>query len=418
MKVCIHRGTQEIGGTCIEVESAGQRIVLDVGLPLNADRDVDAKSLLPDVKGFVNLDDSLLAALISHPHQDHFGLASFLPPQIPIIIGEAAHNILRSATFFTPSGADFEKTIYLKDGETINIGPFEIMPYLVDHSAYDAYSILISANGKRLFYSGDFRAHGRKAKLFQKMIKNPPKDIDVLLMEGTTIGRGNPEDKFQTEDELIPEFAGYFDSTQGLCLAWCSGQNIDRLVTIYKACKAANRQFIIDLYTAEILRATGNPSLPQGHWEDIRVFLPKSQKYRVIEQKLFDISNQYRNNRIYPENLSREASQSVMLFRPSMSKDLDATGCLNGASLVYSIWEGYLKMDQQKPFLDWLETNQISMKKIHTSGHASISDLKDFSKALNSKKLIPIHSFETDQFPDFFTNVELKEDGKWWEVEK
>ena len=74
-------------------------------------------------------------------------------------------------------------------------------------------------------------------------------------------------------------------------------------------------------------------------------------------------------------------------------------------------------MDQQKPFLDWMENNQILMKKIHTSGHASISDLKDFSNALNPKKLIPIHSFETDQFPDFFKNVELKEDGKWWEVE-
>ncbi len=175
MKVCIHRGTQEIGGTCIEIESAGQRIVLDVGLPLDTDRDVDAKSLLPDVKGFASPDDSLLAALISHPHQDHFGLARFLPPQIPVIIGEAAHNILRSATFFTPSGADFKRTIYLKDRETIKTGPFEIMPYLVDHSAYDAYSILISTNGKRLFYSGDFRAHGRKAKLFQKMIKTPPK---------------------------------------------------------------------------------------------------------------------------------------------------------------------------------------------------------------------------------------------------
>ncbi len=188
MKVCIHRGTQEIGGTCVEIESAGERVVLDVGLPLDTDRDVDAKSLLPDVKGFANPDCTLLAALISHPHQDHYGLAQFLPQEVPVIIGEAAHNILRSATLFTPSGADFEKTIYLKDRETIKIGPFEIIPYLVDHSAYDAYSILISANGKRLFYSGDFRAHGRKAKLFQKMIKNPPKNIDVLLMEGTTRG--------------------------------------------------------------------------------------------------------------------------------------------------------------------------------------------------------------------------------------
>ena len=34
MKIRIHRGTKEIGGTCIEMEAQGRRIALDVGLPL------------------------------------------------------------------------------------------------------------------------------------------------------------------------------------------------------------------------------------------------------------------------------------------------------------------------------------------------------------------------------------------------
>ncbi len=102
MRVCIHRGTQEIGGTCIEIESCGQRIVLDLGLPLGAGDCADPKSLLPEVKGFIQQDDTLLAILISHPHQDHFGLTKFIHPEIPIIIGESAHNILRSALNFSP----------------------------------------------------------------------------------------------------------------------------------------------------------------------------------------------------------------------------------------------------------------------------------------------------------------------------
>jgi ribonuclease J len=35
MRVCIHRGTHEIGGTCIEIEAQHKRIVLDIGLPVN-----------------------------------------------------------------------------------------------------------------------------------------------------------------------------------------------------------------------------------------------------------------------------------------------------------------------------------------------------------------------------------------------
>ena len=39
MRARIHRGTQEIGGTCIELEASGRHIALDVGLPLDAGED-------------------------------------------------------------------------------------------------------------------------------------------------------------------------------------------------------------------------------------------------------------------------------------------------------------------------------------------------------------------------------------------
>ena len=51
MRIRIHRGTQEIGGTCIEIEAQGKRVALDVGLPLDAP-DEAQESLLPQVRGF------------------------------------------------------------------------------------------------------------------------------------------------------------------------------------------------------------------------------------------------------------------------------------------------------------------------------------------------------------------------------
>ena len=71
MRICIHRGTKEIGGTCIELEAKGKRIVLDVGLPLDASEYSDEQSLLPKVSGFNEPDESVLAVVISHPHQIH-----------------------------------------------------------------------------------------------------------------------------------------------------------------------------------------------------------------------------------------------------------------------------------------------------------------------------------------------------------
>ena len=45
------------------------------------------------------------------------------------------------------------------------IGRFIITPFLTDHSAFDAYMLLVEGAGKRVLYTGDFRRHGRKSVL-------------------------------------------------------------------------------------------------------------------------------------------------------------------------------------------------------------------------------------------------------------
>ena len=67
----IHRGSQQIGGTCVELEAEGQRILLDLGLPLDAEEPTSA--LLPDIQGLLTPDPSLRALIISHGHGDHWG---------------------------------------------------------------------------------------------------------------------------------------------------------------------------------------------------------------------------------------------------------------------------------------------------------------------------------------------------------
>lgn len=64
--------------------------------------------------------------------------------------------------------------------------PFTVTPFLTDHSAVDAYILLIQVEGKRILYSGDFRVHGRKGALVSRFMSASPPAIDVLLLEGTT----------------------------------------------------------------------------------------------------------------------------------------------------------------------------------------------------------------------------------------
>ncbi|MGB8871890.1 MAG: MBL fold metallo-hydrolase [Desulfobaccales bacterium] len=372
--------------------------------------------MLPPVPGFREKDDTLTGVAISHPHQDHYGLAKYLRSDLPIFIGPAASRILEAAADFIPAGVPFPNAIYLKDLEPLQAGPFEITPYLIDHSAYDAYAFLVATEEKRLFYTGDLRAHGAKADLFERLVRKPPKDVDVLLLEGSTIGRLKPEGRFPTERELEVRFLHEMKSTKGMVLVYCSGQNIDRIVTIFRACKQSQRQMIIDLYTAEILRATENIHIPQGDWPGVRVFIPQWQRRLVKRKQLFPLLEIYKKNRIFPEELKEIAAHATMLFRPSMEAELERAGCWDEAKLIYSLWEGYLQEESGSRFLNWLDCHRIPMSQIHTSGHASISDLQRLARAINARMVVPIHSFEPERFPEFFDKVEIKEDGIWWDA--
>ena len=402
------------------------RLVLDVGMPLDA-VDPDAVET-PDVPGFKAEDPSLLGIVISHPHQDHYGLASRVPAGTTFLMGAATERILSASADFIPacravapqggggSGATFQHVMHLEDRKPITLGPFIITPYLMDHSAYDAYAILIEVDGGRLFYTGDLRGHGRKAKLFEQLLANPPENVDALLMEGTTITRTGTAGGFPTEADLESNMVEIFKATNGMPLVWCSGQNIDRLVTVFRAAKRSGRQLILDMYTAHILAATENPRLPQAEWPEVCVYLPWSQKQRIIKDKSFEIADRYKLNRIYPEQLAGAADRSVMLFRPSMRLDLQEAKCLTGSCLIYSMWDGYLKDEKLKPFLKWLDDHNIPMHQCHTSGHASVKDLQRLRTAFKDAVVVPIHTQQPDLYEQTFGNVQTHNDGEWWEV--
>jgi ribonuclease J len=104
-------------------------------------------------------------------------------------MGKATERIMRAAADFVPDAFAPKAWKHLESGKPLQIGPFAITPHLVDHSGFDAYALETEAGGRRLFYSGDLRAHGRKGKLFELMLKRPPRNIDVMLMEGSSLGR-------------------------------------------------------------------------------------------------------------------------------------------------------------------------------------------------------------------------------------
>lgn len=415
MKACIRRGSQQIGGSCIELEQDGMRLLLDLGIPLDAPE--NAPGLIPTGLALNGSDPSLLGILISHPHLDHYGLLAHVAPSIPVGLGAAARRVLKAAAPFLPGTWPIPAAGWsYESGQALSIGPFTVTPYLVDHSAFDAYALLIEAGGDRLFYSGDFRGHGRKAALFDRMIAAPPAKIDALLVEGSSLTRLPLDATFPTEAELEAQLFDELRDTVGVALVHTSAQNIDRIVSIFRASRRCGRRVVLDLYAAAILDSTGNLNLPQSDWHDIALYVPESQRRQIKKGQMFDLLARHSRNRIYAQELASSPSLFTLLFRPLHQRDLERAGCLAGARYIYSQWEGYWDGGSYPQVAAFLERHGIPKVSIHTSGHASPVDLKRFVSALHPGKVVPIHSFRPDRYPELFDRVEPQADGVWWPV--
>jgi ribonuclease J len=228
---------------------------------------------LPSINGLYKNDNPQLdAILLSHPHQDHYGLLSYVHPEIPIFLSKGCKKLIMISHFFGQTACKLENAKTVESWKTFQIGDFKITPYLVDHSGFDALAYLIESDGKKIFYSGDFRGHGRKSVLFDNLLIHPPKHIDYLILEGSMIGRYKGD--YKTEKDIEEKLTEIFKDSILFFIA-CYSQNIDRIVSIYRACVKTDRIFVIDPYTAYILDQLRDISdrIPQYDWgNNIKIF--------------------------------------------------------------------------------------------------------------------------------------------------
>jgi ribonuclease J len=408
VRVRIHRGAHEVGGNCVEIEATGgSRIALDLGRPLTASPadEID----LPAFGG------PLLAVLISHPHLDHYGLVAGLA-DTPVYIGREAAAILQTAAFFSPLTMPVTAAGHLRDRVPFEVGPFRITPYLVDHSAFDSYSLLVEVDGKRLLYTGDFRGHGRKAALFERLVSDPPIPIDVLICEGTHVRPDAALDDLgcPSEADLELELAALERSTQGAVAVFGSAQNVDRLVTVYRAARRSGRSLVTDLYTATVAAAT-RPTIPQRGFASYRVYVPQRQRVLVKTSRQFDRVTEIRGIRIFTDELAASPGRFLLYVPSSTAHELLRCGVIDHSSqALWSMWDGYLAEPSSVRLQAALAASGVPFRSLHTSGHATVTDLRRLVAALDPDHVVPIHTDAPDGFARLFPHVSAHPDGTWW----
>jgi ribonuclease J len=371
--------------------------------------------VLPDVQGIYNDDKILIdALLISHAHQDHWGLYNYINPAIKCYLGRATKKLIEINNLFTTQNTIIKNPVYFEKEQTFQIGDITITPYWADHSAFDSYSFFIESGGKSIFYSGDFRGHGRKSKAFKWFTHNAPQNVDYLLLEGTSIGRGS--DTLKNETDIENELVALFKTPAKSNLIYTSGQNIDRIVSIYRACVRTDKTLVVDVYVATILKEMSEFAkipYPSDDFKNLKVIFPYYTSKRLVKEGNEKILYQFKKHKISKEEISSQPDKYVMIVRPSMQKDLERISGIDGGNLIYSMWKGYLKKPDTIKFIEYFESRGFAIHKIHTSGHADIDTLKQMVEAIKPKSIVPIHTFNAGDYSKIFNcPIVLLKDGE------
>lgn len=390
MEYKIIRGENQIGGNIIEISTATTKILLDVGLDLNDEKNTE----LPAIEGLFE-SKGYDAVFISHYHSDHMGLAYRIHKDIPIYIGERSFRVVKASDRYKNTQT-FAAYGFLHNKRPIMVGDIKITPYSCDHSAMDSYMLFAEWEGDSIFYTGDFRNTGRMTKNYNAFLRGLPKNVGTLICEGTTLSREGYI--AETEENLEQKVTDIVKDFEGPIFVLQSSMNIDRIVTMYKAAYNNNRVFLEDLYLAEITEAAGGNVPRPTSFDEVKTFITRKYDKEHDRYKLFQ---RYGKKRIGIEDISK--LRFMMCIRTSMLRylrSLNKKMPFEQGLLIYSIWSGYKEQEEMNTFLTDCKEMGLTIKTLHIGGHADQNAIRELITHMNAKKVVPIHT----QNPNWFSN--------------
>ena len=273
-----------------------------------------------------------------------------------------------------------DKNLYLRllgantfrGGDVFSIGDIRIRPLVIDHSAADSYMFVIEAEGKRVLYTGDFRMHGLRHHVLDKLVNTYIGEVDVLITEGTSLSRDAGD--YISEATVLDDISSYIQDGKYV-FVMCSSTNIDRIMGIWQN-MPTDKVLICDAYQKRILDTVIN----NVYYE--------SSLYRRHDSPLVLDKGKY--PKYYMEHgfvsLVRGTENFISKIKEFPKDDV---------RIIYSMWTGYIEMwtgyiEENLPLRNLL--NIYPSYICHASGHVSKDDLIKFIELVNPDVIIPVHT--------------------------
>lgn len=405
-RLTIYRGSHQIGGCATEIRTENDRIIIDFGANLpdsEAEGTVDDAALIQTVFNGEPCD----GVLFTHYHGDHIGLYQKIPQDIPLYIGSTAKKLLEILTEkldSSPKAAEkglprVESIKCYFPGQKLNaFGDIHVTPFIVDHSALDAYMFLIESGGKKILFTGDFREHGiiGENNTLEKMVRTYIGEIDILITEGTMLSRIDETGRnpIRTESDLGKRAQELFQANKESVIL-VSSTNLDSIMEFYHALPWG-MDFVCDAYQAKLMLAAMADKGKYYNKYKPEMIHGKPRRLYIIDYDMEGLGakeNCYKAD--FPilqrKGFTMLARENKPVFKAIMEK------YMIDPLVIYSKWTGYLEGKHADPKIKEFIGNH-RMERLHTSGHAYVETIEKLIRLTNPKVIIPMHTECADAF--------------------
>jgi ribonuclease J len=265
-------GLGEIGKNMTVIEWEDRIVVVDVGLRFPTDEQVGIDLVLPDFTYLRDRVDDIEAIVITHGHEDHIGalpwiLRELRTQDIPIYGGALTMAMARSK--LDEHRLREVECIDTKDGEKLDLGPFQVEFIHMTHSIPDASAVALTTPLGTILITGDY-------KFDNTPVGGVPADVQRLAELGTAgvlllCGDSTNVDRpgwSPSESIVGPELEALFARQKGRIVVTSFASNIHRVQQVVDAAVAHGRKVCLVgrsmRKNTNIGRSLGHVDIPPG----------------------------------------------------------------------------------------------------------------------------------------------------------
>ena len=373
----------EIGRNCLVLEYQDNILVIDAGIMFPSDDMPGVDLVIPDFQYLVERRDRVRGIIITHGHEDHIGGLPYLLSEVkaPVYATPLTRGLIE-AKLRSRGLRDTADLHTLRPGDEVDLGPFQVTPFHVNHSIPDAVGFAIRTPVGLVMHTGDFKIDhtpldGRPMDLGELAVFSS-EGVRLLLSDST-----NAESAGYTasESQLEDTFQQIFGRAKGRIVVATFASLLSRVQLVIETAARFGRRVAVAGRSMEenvaIAEGLGYVRFPEG----VRVPLHEIGSLPDERVCILATGSQGEPNAA----LARMAAGNFrsVTIREGDTVVLSAKAIPGNETAIYRNIDGL--------FMRGADVIYGEKAGIHVSGHAAQEELKTILNLLRPQHFVPVH---------------------------